>query len=300
MTEQTVRARRPSFRAAPKQSSLAESLGPLRDLPGNWQGPGFSLIATPDTDPGNEDGFYLQLNMIHETIDISPIGSPVQNRGCAQGDISLYGVTYVQKVTDAVSGGALHIEPGLFLRIPATSAPQAEESVARLGTVPHGNAFCIVGEAKEVDVNGTFPIPPACTVPFPTGTARPSPGSPNPYKAYDLSQETPYRTSPLHPEITQELVDNPASFNQRAMEGQTIRHMTVLEMSTQAAGAVANVPFITHNANTVDFDCGFAIEHVVGPDGGEFLQLQYQQTTMLEFRGTSFPHIVAATLVKAF
>jgi len=34
--------------------------------------------------------------------------------------------------------------------------------------------------------------------------------------------------------------------------------------------------------------------------GNEFLQLQYSQTALLNFRGLSFPHVTVGTLIKAF
>jgi hypothetical protein len=47
-------------------------------------------------------------------------------------------------------------------------------------------------------------------------------------------------------------------------------------------------------------DAVFAIETVRGPMGTEFLQLQYSQTALLNFRGLAWPHVTVGTLVKAF
>ena len=52
-------------------------------------------------------------------------------------------------------------------------------------------------------------------------------------------------------------LDNPAAFNQHLLDGHTIAHMTVLPTSTDSAGGVDNIPFITHNANAVHFDSVF-------------------------------------------
>lgn len=288
-----------SYRAVSTHEATGDSLGPLRDLPGHWQGDGFNLIARPDSDPANEDGVFLELNLLRETIDITTIGSPTPNRGL-QEDSFLFGVTYVQRVTDATTGGALHIEPGLFMTVPPSRMPDQPETIARLGNVPHGNSFCAVGQAEELDVDGTFTIPPTPTVPFPAGAEQPPVGTPNPFRVYDLSLESRFRTTPLPPEITQELVDNPARYNQAKLEGHTIKHMTVLPTSTANAGGIGNIPFVQANANAVHFDSVFAIQHVVGPRGTEFLQLQYTQTAWLEFRGMRFPHVSAATMIKAF
>jgi hypothetical protein len=289
-----------SFRPVASQARMAQNLGPLQDLPGHWQGTGFNLIARPDFDTENEDGFFLELNLLRETIEFTSIGSPIQNRGSRQDDVALFGVTYMQRVTDATTGGALHIEPGLFLRIPSTSTPESVETVARLGNVPHGNSYCAVGEAHEMVPDASFRIPPTPTVPFEIGGQQPPVGAKNPFQAYDLSVESKFRTHPLPPEITQEIVNNPAMFNQHMLDGHTIAHMTVLPTTTESAGGVDNIPFITHNANAVHFDSVFAIQRIVGPLDTELLQLQYTQTALLNFRGMTFPHVTVATMVKAF
>jgi hypothetical protein len=38
---------------------------------------------------------------------------------------------------------------------------------------------------------------------------------------------------------------------------------------------------------------------VAGP-AGDFLQLQYAQSTLLNFNGMSYPHVTIGTLIKAF
>ncbi len=289
-----------SYRSVGTHATTAEHLGPLADLPGFWHGTGFSLIARPDSDPRNPDGFFLQLNLLHEIIEFSHIGSPVPNRGSEQGDISLYGVSYLRRVTDAATGGALHIEPGIWMTIPPTSDPDAMESIARLSTVPHGNSVCAVGFPQYVVPDGLPTIPPANTVPFPIGGEAPPPGTPNPYGAYDLSVETAFRTSPIPATVTQAMVDDPNTMQRDALHGQTLTHITQLIVSTENGGGVSNIPFITTNADTQVLRSVFAIERVQGPDGTEVLQLQYDQTALLNFRGKSWPHVTVGTLIRAF
>jgi hypothetical protein len=289
-----------SFRAVPTLTITAANLGPLADLPGFWEGTGFSLIARPDFDPGNKDGFFLELNLLRETIEYTTIGSAVMNRGSLQADIALYGVSYMHRVTDATTSGALHIEPGLWLNLPATTAPKADPGIARQSLIPHGNAVCVTGFVQEVVPDGLPEIPPANTVPFPIGGQPPPPGSKNQYAAYDLSASSPYRSAPLPDGITQALIDDPNQAVRDALQGQTLTHITRLICSTQSGGGIANLPFITQNANTLDFESVFAIERVKNYDGSEYLQLQYSQTALLNFGGRSFPHVTVGTLVKAF
>jgi hypothetical protein len=300
-----------SFRTVAPHAATGEAMGPLKDLPGFWHGTGFNLIARPDFDAGNEDGFFLELNLLQESIEFTPIGSPVMNRGSVQDDIALFGVTYLHRVTDATSGGALHIEPGVWLNVPPTTDPPADASVARLATIPHGNAVCASGPVQVVVPDGIPDIPPSNTVPFPIGSEPPPPGTKNPFKAYDLSSDWKYRTHPLPEGITQEMVDDPINSLRDALRGQTLTHITRLIATTAPDGAgVGNIPFITRNADTLVLESVWAIERVLRPpDVGwttdpespnELLQLQYAQTALLNFRGMSFPHVSVGTLTKAF
>ncbi len=296
---------RRSLRAVPSQRATAENLGPLQDLPGFWEGTGFSLTARPDFSAGNPDGFFLELNLLRETIEFTTIGSPVMNRGSVQGDIAMYGVTYLHRVTDATTGEALHIEPGMFLNVPATTEPAADASIARLATIPHGTSFCAVGFAQHVAFDKLPDIPPANTVPFPAGSPPPPPGTPNPFPAYDLGAGTRFRTVPVPPGITQDVIADPhvllrEALSEQAADGHVLTRVTWLITSTQRAGGIGNIPFIVSNANPLSLESVFSIETVQSPAGAEYLQLGYSQTALLNFRGLSFPHVTVGTLVKAF
>jgi hypothetical protein len=294
-----------SYRAVPSQRSTAVNLGPLQDLPGFWEGTGFSLTARPDFSGGNPDGFFLELNLLRETIEFTTIGSPVMNRGSVQGDIAMYGVTYLHRVTDATTGEALHIEPGLFLNIPATTEPKADASVARLATIPHGTSLCAVGFAQDVVFDKLPDIPPANTVPFPIGSQPPPPGTKHPFPQYDLGVGTRFRTVPTPAGITQEVICDPhvllrEALREQAAQGHILTRATWLITSTERAGGLGNIPFIVSNANPLSLESVFSIETVRSPAGTEYLQLGYSQTALLNFRGLSFPHVTVGTLIKAF
>lgn len=289
-----------SYRAVSGQQATADSLGPLRDLSGFWEGTGFNLIARPDFSGGNENGIFLELNLLRETIEFTTIGSPVLNRGSVQDDIAIYGVTYLHRVTDGTTGGALHIEPGLWLNVPSTTAPESDASIARLATIPHGNAICTVGHSENVVFDKLPTIPPANTVPFKIGSEAPPPGTKNPLPEYDLSVPSKVRTDPLPAGITQAIIDDPNVALRKALEGHTLTKITRLITSSTLGGGIDNIPFIVSNADTPSLDSVFAIETVQGASGTEFLQLQYSQTALLNFRGMSFPHVTVGTLIKAF
>ena len=96
------------------------------------------------------------------------------------------------------------------------------------------------------------------------------------------------KLSPSNPQI--------AGMESRA---DTLRHAISSEASkvTSANGSFsARAP----EFERLTLDSVFAIEKVRGPQGREYLQLQYSQTALLNFRGLSFPHVTVGTLVKAF
>jgi hypothetical protein len=142
-------------------------------------------------------------------------------------------------------------------------------------------------------------IPPANTVPFPIGTKEPPPGTHNPLPEYDLGTPNAFRTNPLPREITQSLVDNPNELLTAALAGQTVNEFVLLTVDTTDAGGVENIPFLVSNADAASLSAVFAIEHIE-QSGEPFLQLQYSQTVLLDFGGTSYPHVAVGTLIKAF
>jgi hypothetical protein len=151
------------IRITPDNITVQKQLGALGDLAGTWKGRGFNLIARPDFH--DKTDLYLQLNQTRETLVLTPIGSPIPNRGFGQDDITLYGLTYLQQITDAGHDGALHIEPGIWIKQPGdmTFPPQPTAShkqlVARMGTIPHGNSLLAQGIAEP------FTGPPVLTAP---------------------------------------------------------------------------------------------------------------------------------------
>ena len=149
---------------------VTDGLGLLAALAGKWAGTGFNLIArppfhyttaeflkdNPNPNPPNAayvTDLYLQLNRTRETLQFDPIGSPIPNRGFGQDDIQLFGLTYLQKISDQGRDGALHIEPGIWVTQPATTFPPESDPpkgqiVGRMGSIPHGNALLAQGIAQ--------------------------------------------------------------------------------------------------------------------------------------------------------
>jgi hypothetical protein len=291
--------------------------GPLYLLPGHWAGTGFNMIWRPFHDPAGKQDHFLELNKTNETIDFALIEGAIPNRGLLQPDINMYGVTYLQQVSDAnlsTPGNVvgLHAEPGVWANVPATSNPEEPATVVRMASIPHGAAIIAQGVAVTQQGVPDFSEP---------GNDYPRAFNPKTMSSFlpsgaDLSQPTPYRSSGKQMDgITQAMLDTPvATVLKAALEGQTILATVTMAVSTKpgdqtdpsvtAGGGTANTAFLAGgpagpNALAAQVDSTFWIEHVQG-SGGEpdFYQLQYRQTVYLEFEGFFWPHVSVATLRK--
>jgi hypothetical protein len=295
-----------TFRASAPAAAVIPQLGPLAELPGTWVGKGFNLISLPDKHENKP--FRLKLNATMETLNFTAIGGPIPNRGSAQDDIAFLGLHYLQQVSDAITSEGLHIEPGLWLNLPATTAPHQAATVARLGTIPHGDS--LLAQGNFLNVAGGPKIDPSDSTPF---TLDPATGA----RKNDTNQQylTPFHTTPLPAGIPAGAIADPNVVLTAAIKGQKIANTVVLIVSANPiggingtpiapsnkpneVGGIVNIPFVVTNANANSFSAIFWIETVVNPDGTQFLQLQYTQTVILDFLGLKWPHISVATLVK--
>jgi hypothetical protein len=179
----------PRFQQGPLPTAL--ELGPLAFLTGAWRGPGFNAIWRPDNNQPPENSAihrFLELNLTTDGFDFHIIPGVVPNRGFnVQPDLSLYGLTYLQRVSDAdpapsptvnpqgysqTAGQALHIEPGLFMHVPASQQPATgdtpivnTDAIVRMGSIPHGVTVLMQGPNPGTKpILGPPPIPPL--IPF--------------------------------------------------------------------------------------------------------------------------------------
>jgi len=286
----------PRFQQGPVTTAL--NLGPLASLPGNWRGTGFNAIWRPDnpesdplTNPPDQTKRYLELNLTNESFDFHIIPGVVPNRGLnPQTDLSLYGLHYLQRVSDSdappfsTAGQALHIEPGLFMNVPASTVPEHHASIVRMASIPHGVTVMMEGiTPSSTPVPGpptipnVFPLPefPAFTPGIPPNPAPPLPIAVAP-KATDGNGiqpvDVPAATPPVEhlvPEVTlpndttgsqsngpypatipQRYVDNPNVLLTEAIAHQQILgHITINLDSKAVHHEIANIPFLGNMAN---------------------------------------------------
>ena len=292
----------------PAALAAQDPLGPLAKLRGTWKGTGFNQIWRPFDGLPQQDRF-LELNETSEILQFVEIQGDIPNRGLLQADITLHGLTYLQRINDVnvLQNGkptGIHIEPGIWVRIPNTTNPQDPETVARLANIPHGTSLVAQGSAT---VSNAAPVFPAVSItPF---TIAP-PNNPIQFPETNLATPTTFRTPPGDiPHVTQPMVDNPNVVLAAGTAGKKITSLTTLAISTidlnppTSGGGTSNIAFLQGaaggpNAQAARMDATFWIEEF--DDKGHIkLQLQYSQRVLLNFNGLSWPHVSVATLLKA-
>lgn len=298
----------------PDLGLLAQLLGPGLG-PATWSGPGFNVVALPFF-KGNTK-FQVMVNSTNESFTFTQIPGLIPNRGNIQPDIEFRGITYMQKVDDAVTGNGLHVEPGIFLNLPANDVQQPA-SIARLATVPHGDSLLAQG-----------PIFPTLAGPPPIGVADATPftldAQGNRVNDTSPTYLSVYANALMPPGVTLETVMDPnrvlsAALAQQAAAGsKVIKTDTFIVNATPVGGingtqpsdanvgGVTNIPFVVQNADANSVSAIFWIETVQNADGSTTMQLQYTQTVILDFPvpgpdgkpvDIKWPHISVATLVK--
>jgi hypothetical protein len=292
---------RTGYRAGHPLASVARNLGLLAEFQGNWRGTGFNITARPFFQ--SKPPFFLELNATQETLDFTAISGDIPNRGSVQPDINLYGMRYLQQVIDVVTNSGIHIEPGLWLRVPATTHPEASETYVRQATVPHGDSL-VAQSTFAREMTGFPTIDPVNSTPFKDAIIpglNTDPMDPVTDPAY-LAQ---YREGVLPPIGLPAGLDAAATIKDPTLvlnaqiAGQTIVSTIAIKISTEApAGGILNIPFVTKNANAVRMDAIFWLEMVQLSNGHHFMQMQYLQRVILDFIGIHWPHFSVATLVR--
>ncbi len=255
--------------------TTALQLGPLASLAGSWKGTGFNAIWRPDnpgSQPlGGQTKRFLELNLTSETLDFHVIPGAVPNRGLnPQTDLNLYGLHYLQRVSDAdppgfsTSGQALHIEPGFFMNVPASTSPPNGPTIVRLASIPHGVTVVMQGPNP-----GTAPvlhppvIPPIYPIPGlptftpaspalglgiqPTELAAPAgTGAEHIVPEVDIANDVAgSQSNGPYPASFQGFINDPNSVLRNAIVGQDILGFIQIDLSTTAvSSSIGNIPFL--------------------------------------------------------
>lgn len=302
-----------------------EDLGPLKHLPGTWkntanlQGRGWNMIALPFISDEGPLDYRVLVNQYNEELKFTLVDKGVPNRGVNRGpnrgtdentntDQLVVTLDYEQMIKQIAAadnpvsnleGGpdlAIHHEPGLFLHM--TNFQTDGLDIARLATVPHGDAALALGKSEIIDG------PP--TIPAISGLPLNAPSDINhPYLA-------PYKHFDDNPFLGVEAPGFPG-FNPVTPNGllnflpQNVRRTTVLHMGTTLDQAgIRNIPFIVRQANAAEMQSTFWIMELdTGTDENPDLLMAYSQFILLDFFENPageiirWPHVSINVMEKA-
>jgi hypothetical protein len=263
---------RADHKSIPKPA-LPPPLGPLSAFVGDWVGNGFNTIFRPDSvasptplpnpvppPPPPRDNI-LELNLTSESLSFSPSLGSVPNRGSAtQPDIFLNGVPYLQTIKDITIHGesvGIHVEPGIWIHVPATSVPGLGESITRMASIPHGTT--IEAQGTFLTVAGPPTIAPVDITPFLTSTGAKVPKFASQTAANANTPRIPQDLAPFitRGTITQAMLDDPNSLLRDHISKQKIVSTTTIIISTGGpppsqllpfGGGVDNIAFLLGQA----------------------------------------------------
>ena len=257
-------------------AAIEPPLGPLANFVGNWRGLGFNTIFRPSQPAVSGTDNVLELNLTNESLAFSLSLGSIPNRGEVQPDIFLNGVPYLQTINDVTTPNqsvGIHFEPGIWLNVPATTAPAVPTaSLVRMASIPHGAT--ILAQGTSGSTAGAPTIPSVDITPFITGTTNKIPFP---------SQTASNANTPRIPKVLpvpgttltvaewQALLTDPNSLIRNVIHSQTIINTVSISIATTPTspllgGGAQDIAFLigkpNPNANAVTMTAIFWIETV--------------------------------------
>jgi hypothetical protein len=265
--------------------------------------------------PPQSSAFRVLINQYNETLAFGTVDTAVPNRGPSQvllfdTDQHLAALQYTQSISqiDATdfpttpptkdtpkAAASIHFEPGLFLNM--WSQTDGGPRIARLATIPHGNALTALGDAMTFDGPPSFDhigdFDPLASGPgISTDIA-------DPFQApYNVFHTAPFKG----------LFDpaDPLALLRAAVPANVKRTTQIMVDTELATGGIVNIPFIEKRADATTMHAVFFIEELDAPPVGGVPQivLQYAQKVVLDFAASpgdpnvliKWPHISINTM----
>jgi len=272
-------------------------------------GRGWNIIALPFIRESGGPPYRVLMNQYNEVLHFDHVDDKVPNRGVNFGagentDQEVAALDYTQQIRqlkaadDANSGKALddeipiHHEPGFFLNMKKQTI--SDFTIARLATIPHGNAANAVGKFIEIDGPPTIPslsalpegatsfdVEDAVKPDFPIGSER---GYMQPYRHFidnPFTGSVPLPFPGFEPLNANNLLQ---AGLQPELSKITKTTELVLDTDTMEAGIV-NIPFVERQADAALMRSTFWIMELdeEGPFGEPRLLLAYSQFIFLDF-----------------
>lgn len=276
--------------------------GDLKSLIGAWEGQtGWNVIAVPALN-GDKKTYKLMVQNYYERLTVEPIDDPVLNEG-GEVDQIIGALKYKQEIFEFETNTLLHVETGMFFHLDnianntnSDSPWQPTYTVARSGTIPHGNSIMLLGNAAAIE--GTAQIPDVSTYP----------DLPESYLEQYKAQQARLSVDDI---VTKDDdskifdVKNPNYNLNRDNRGLEILETVIIHVDSDEPGGLVNLPFINKFANTTWASTDFWVQKVNLPMSDRtYTQLQYSQHVDLEFevhvegeiKMVKFPHVTTNTL----
>ena len=269
-----------------------------------FDGRGWNLIALPFAEPGQRRNYRILMNQYNEVLKFTKIDDKVPNRGITvsrpadRADQRVAALDYEQMiaqisakdVNESGDAGApelpIHHEPGFFLHMRDQRTDDFD--IARLATIPHGNAVTALG--KSDSVNGAPTIGPLSG--FPDGVsidiveAVKNATDPNVYLfPYNHFTQNPFKGVLEGTPFPGFSPENANALLELGLPNNVVK-TTVLHMDTDVLEAgIVNIPFVVRQADAAEMKATFWIMELDEKDdkGRPRLVLAYSQFIFLDF-----------------
>lgn len=240
--------------ASPVASATPATLGALAALSGTWAGHGLTVGSRPSGAHGDRPA--VSVSPTREHARFAPVATPLRTTGLAPAEIPLYGLHYLHRSL-AQDGCVLLLEPGLWVNL----APVGDGRVARMGSVPGGTV--IVAEGRVTHFDGPPTIGPA-------GVTLPADGS-------RVQGATRVRS---------EMLRDPNAVLRAALRRVHVLDTVQIDLCSRVRPSAATARHERrHPSAVVYLAATIWIERVAEPRRAtqSYVQLQYSQTTLVEF-----------------
>jgi hypothetical protein len=304
------------------------ALGPLKLLPGKWanirpefragsnfkgttengrpespfDGRGWNLIALPFAGPDRD--YRLLMNQYNEVLSFTKVDEAVPNRGIIKNgtteaaDQKVAALDYEQTIAQIAAkditqsefaGGAdlpIHHEPGFFLHMKEQRVEGVD--IARLATIPHGNAATSLGTSRILDgppvvptIDG-FPVGITDDIAAAVAAADDPAGYLFPYHDFANNPFKGVLDGTTFPGFN---VADANALLQLGMPPNVKRTTELHTDTTLLEGGIVNIPFIERQADAAEMRSTFWIMELDEPglNGAPKLVMAYTQFIFLDF-----------------
>ena len=274
-----------------------------------FDGRGWNLIALPFAEEGQRRNYRLLMNQYNEVLNFAFVDDQVPNRGITESrpaenaDQKVAALDYTQMIKQiaakdiADSNGRagepelpIHHEPGFFLHMKKQNIEGID--VARLATIPHGNAATALGRADPersgpptIDNLSGFPEGVTDNVEQAVQNATDDGSYLFPYHQFTVNPFKGVVKAPGFPGFGPANANNLLQLGLQGLPGNVVS-TTTLPLDTELKeGGIVNIPFVERQADAATMQSTFWIMELdqMNANGEPRLILAYSQFIFLDF-----------------